>query len=655
MGFTVEVYDPTGVTLQVALDDSFGRSFLAELQAPGSWSVSVDNEDLALADVDYDDIVTFDAGEGVEFAGIVEAMSNREVAPGEEADQQTTISGRGVLAILERGLVYPTRGVGAVPLEQVRLFNWASPDYDHSGWDAAVEQYQQSVSTDRYGYNPQGWPDKDAYWIWGLPSAVHPLGDCYFWWQFTLASSGNIRILLTADDEYDLIVDGVRLGSESRWYLWTEPTTYDIELTAGDHEIAIRGGNIPILSPFNYGAVLASVWRVADNGALAELIGSTDSSWKCLAYPTEPPGMTPGKILRLLIEDAQAEGELLSVTLGFDDDLDSDGNAWAEVSDFAVKVGRDLLAVVLEMADSIIDVEMTADLTLNAWVFGTRGSATGTTMTDLLEVSHQGRGKIVNRLLVRWALNHTLVEDSASIATHGARSGYLELGDVQSAIEAQRVGQQALSLWAEPRWSTTLTVEDAQGVRVGDTAIVPHPTSDAAATRARSMNVTEDDDGVLTFGFEFRDVVEDMEVRFDRWLRRMASGALGGASAAASPAPPGLKMDVRGGVKEVVRFSVDDALADVSSLSLEDRSVITGNLTEFVVHLTTAASSGSTSFRLLLNGAAVPGSTVTLAAGVQDGRAQLDAEQVNRDDLLQVEITAVGTGAAGLVATVGAI
>ncbi|MEJ7763890.1 MAG: hypothetical protein WKF86_00175 [Acidimicrobiales bacterium] len=65
--------------------------------------------------------------------------------------------------------------------------------------------------------------------------------------------------------------------------------------------------------------------------------------------------------------------------------------------------------------------------------------------------------------------------------------------------------------------------------------------------------------------------------------------------------------------------------------------------------LTTAATSGPTTFRLLRNGSPVTGASVTIAAGAFSGPATFDQTFTGPEaDYAQTELTAVGTGAAGL-------
>jgi chromosome segregation protein len=65
---------------------------------------------------------------------LCEESANQSVAQGEDAEQVTVWSGRGHMALLERGVIYPSGGTGRLPIQDDRTFNWSSIEYDDSTW-----------------------------------------------------------------------------------------------------------------------------------------------------------------------------------------------------------------------------------------------------------------------------------------------------------------------------------------------------------------------------------------------------------------------------------------------------------------------------------------------------------------------------------------
>jgi LysM domain len=102
---------------------------------------------------------------------------------------------------------------------------------------------------------------------------------------------------------------------------------------------------------------------------------TTAAYWLCAPYPPSPPGMTVGRVVRVLLEEAQRRGALEGVTLDFTDEVDSDGKSWDPVSDIVTKVGTDYLTFLAkELAETYADFWMhPAQRRLSAWRKGTRG------------------------------------------------------------------------------------------------------------------------------------------------------------------------------------------------------------------------------------------------------------------------------------------
>jgi hypothetical protein len=394
--FSAKVYTRTAPsTLVVDLDESFDRNFQDQLSNTGSGSLSVMNDDTDLASVNPGDLIRMQIKGVTAWTMLAREFERMSLSPGEESEQFTTISGPGILSVLDEAVIYPALGLGARPIEEDRVFNWSSSDYNAYGWIYANEIAQQGGSSLYYTGIPVDWPDPTAYWIWGTGSQeIAAPGHCYFRKFFTVpAGVYKLLIYLTGDAQADLFFDGARLITTT--FTAGNPTeirTATVDVTPGTHLIAIDGLNDPDPEGDglqNPGSVLMSCYATDTLGTQGALLVNTDSTWLCADYPANPPGMSPGEVLRIVIDEAQARGALTGVTLDCDDLTDSNGNVWpfkaaygspeggnAEV---ATKIGTSVLAFVLELAGTYIDVWMSPTLRLYAWAKGTRGATKSVT------------------------------------------------------------------------------------------------------------------------------------------------------------------------------------------------------------------------------------------------------------------------------------
>lgn len=376
---------PDLVTSVVNLDRSFARRWQDQLNEPGSGSIELLNADADLSSIADGDIVRFTLYGWAAFAMIVREREQTTIAEGEESAQRTKLSGPGHLATLDTALVYPSRGVASLPIEEDRVFSWAAPDFDDSAWDTATALIQQGGVGAYWENLPADWPDPEAWWIWAnVPNALEwaPAGSCYFRTTFTVPADGisKLAYLATFDAKGELYVDGQLIASGD-YGVEPDVNIYSgvIDMSAGDHTVAIWCEND--IDPegdqiHNPGGVLFTGYGADAAGQWVSKVPivHTDSTWRILAYPPAPPGMTVGEILRHVIAEAQARGALAGVTLAFDDDVDSDGDAWPVLAEVSTKVGTDVLTFVRELTASYVDVWMSpASYRLYAWLQDGRG------------------------------------------------------------------------------------------------------------------------------------------------------------------------------------------------------------------------------------------------------------------------------------------
>lgn len=538
----------------VALTGALKPSFEAMLSESGAGSFDLKNDDAAWESFARDgtDVVAVDVLGARRFALLVEQLARKTVDQNEEVGQVTSFSGRGHLACLSRALVYPALGVDRHPVEEDRQFNWTSPVYDDSGWDA-------SVLIDDVGGAKSDWPipwaedfpDDTAEILWApyfLPDFA-ATGEVYFHQRFTATQAGRHIIFATADNYAEVYIDGalVITVSGNNGFGFTHAQQIDVDLDVGEHLVAIVGTNLPLGGGGVNPAGIA--WAIYVPGYPPDLVAHSDAS-ECtiVGYPSEPPGMTPGEVMRLAVEEAQARGEISYVTLGFDDTNDSNGNPWPVVADIATKVGTDLLTFFREIAGTYVDLYMPPDgYELRAYNIDERGTSSGVEFAapadggQAISLDHQLNLGRVNKELVRWGGGWS--EESAG---DGDFPALLGLGALSSRAEVQRVAQGQLDVFADPREQITVEIEPRDASEtpflafdVGDTVTCPLVDGTPDEVRVITIGVTEEGTtGRPLYSTTVKDLILGTQERFVQAIKKMENGTIGGYSKVAQPVVP---------------------------------------------------------------------------------------------------------------------
>lgn len=386
---TAAVYSRGGALL-TPLPDSFAKTWQHVWSDTGEGSLRLQNDDAALALFSYGDVVVFSTDASARFAALVERLTRVRISTNEEVDQVTTAAGRSRLAIMEEAVV--DRNING--LQDTRLFNFASPDLDDSAWGHAVqnEQGRGDAGGSREGA-PEGWPDDSAWWIWDRPAPTtgsSPVGDVYFRRWFTVAAAGRYALFTAADDIEDVWVNGIRLVNRAEF--WGTTKRAEMDFAAGTHLVAVRGTNTPPTGGPNPGGMILTIKELGGDGELGATVVNTDGTWLALGYPANPPGFTPGAVLRILIEEAQARGALAGLTWSFGDWSDSDGVPWPVTGDISVQIGQDYLSIVRQLCETYMEVAMDVG-SFRLHAYGGRSVSSGATFAaavNLTELTHEG-------------------------------------------------------------------------------------------------------------------------------------------------------------------------------------------------------------------------------------------------------------------------
>ena len=414
----VEAWSANNGTYLGDLDESFARSFQDELSGMGRGSVTVLSSS-ANASLDARvlrwKIATPEqlasTGGVYAFASRVESKQWR-YDEGEESTRGFTLSGRGLVSAFEDAIVFPYGGTGSRPSSDSRAFGWFSPELSTDGWASAVTAHSGLAPNTRTvppvpdpWFPPKGWSSvlSGTDWIWSRFTGFGTLaGTSLFRSTFSLGSADRVAIFYTASSRCRVWIDGVLITpgwtsepNEESFIYAHRATPY---LSAGTHYIAVEAESqawTPTLPGVSRGLLHVSMHSGGGVGATyssGNLLLGTSSSWKCLDYPAVWPAPTPGRIMRALLEEAQARGALTGWSLGCTDTVDSAGQPWPVDQAHVFRVGQTYSDVLRQMADTSIEfAARPAGLVLDLWrkdTVTTAGAATftiGSNLTDLEE------------------------------------------------------------------------------------------------------------------------------------------------------------------------------------------------------------------------------------------------------------------------------
>jgi hypothetical protein len=254
--------------------------------------------------------------------------------------------------------VLPDLGAGAPerlapPRQEVRIFGYsASTGVDRTAWPPAVVTDPRYGESDQRFTRPESWPDPLSSWLWDRDASVSvPPGTMRFARIFNLPVGFGgpmpVQIWTAADGLGEVSLDGTKIVDIPGPYSG-QSFTFSAELGDHFHLLTARLTNFVGRSGFQF-TVLP-----VDGDHFGDSIARSDPSTKALGY-FDPALFTPGKIVKLLYQEARVRGALLNWSIGFDETVDSNGNPWDNVADYQVRVGLDYLSVLKQMSEQLLD------------------------------------------------------------------------------------------------------------------------------------------------------------------------------------------------------------------------------------------------------------------------------------------------------------
>lgn len=406
-------------------------------------------------------------------------------------------------------VAYKCAGHGPYPREG----KW-STDED----DLLDDGVSEAEASDRDGE----FPDQDAHWL--APPAMDVDGDRTVppgsWWlrrEFTLNEGRDFVVLATADEHFALYLDGVEMtATHGDVYQWRSWETVEVGLPAGDHVIAARIDVVqrPCGDDFcdSSTSFLMAMWDVdteepperLDNVA-PFLRTDTNGAWRCSDVGRDA-GWTPGEVLIDLRDTAEAEASGDAVpppstrlALTFDAAVDSAGEAWVTLVDFALNVTRSGgMEAVRKLIENRVDVGVDFPAgELNAWnergVDRTVGSGQAelTADRDVLTAGWELTAPSANSVKTRFRYGTIVVDSQDDVDRYGRVWAPLSLGDALDPRQARENASRVLEAAAGAREIVPVSLADegpgAQplvDVRLGD-----HVWHDDRRRRRRTVRV----------------------------------------------------------------------------------------------------------------------------------------------------------------------
>jgi hypothetical protein len=680
---TTKIYALADMTTVLAtLTSPMGEQWSDVMNDVGSGQFQLQADDPQLSDCALGNVAQFNVDGSPAFSFVIDRRVRASISkPGEEDEGHTVIlSGEGIGQILNRWRVTPDLGFEKNPWARTRTFSFASPEFTPDGsWIVpTVIVPQQYATSAHYTGLPDGFWCPAEPWI-GPSSGdddAAPFGYWYAIYYFTLPDDFIVTFGMAVDDRANVFIDGFLLTNidpnvdPSSGYRSTTVAT--VRLSSGFHTFAVKVINdLGDVDPgFGEGSTVAgnptgfilTAWQTDAAGQLIQrLFGTADyADWLILEYPDTAPGMTIGDVVQTLIEEANTDSILTELaSWDFGPITDSAGNDWDQLESVTVNDGDSLLDSVRAFAGAYCDWSMAADsVNMHMWRFGERGSSAGVTYdsTNLSWLEYDTIDDGSDVLLVNWSGGQLRYP-----ATGGTRMNSLQIENATRS-EAVTLATQQLDLFGGTRVQISASIEPGAGVipytdfQVGDTGItLPGETSGTTSQRCVQIDQRTDDIGVPSWMPKFGDIHLVAQARQQLAVKRMAqssNGSLGGYSTVASPAGPAPKFGTKLNTNETIFNPSDPVSAGSSPLYIPSANA---NLYAMAVSATTAGSTDTT-FELNVDGTDVivgfgvlPASSTFVLIPMVTSSIYVSYWLRSNLTTVAVNITAVGTGVAGLV------
>ena len=513
----------------------------------------------------------------------VEVLTSTEEASGEN----WRIKGRGVLAMLERSVVYPpvwpvqpasfrSASQGSNADAGATTVSIAKPSGTANG-DVLVAGIAFVGGSDKVISPPVGWVEfrrinngTDV----GLSLFRKQAGSSEptsYQWAFsnTTQAVGNIIAVYNASPDYTTYSfaeeyqgSGTAIKSPSLAIGTVDGAVLTFAAaTAGSGMTPPAGYTEAADHSSRPGRVLESAYRLAvPLGDTGDVFTTNTSSAAWIGVHVYVPssgsneatfgGETFGGIMGTLIDRAQARGSVLDLTYDFGGTADSQGNPWADTFDLSFHAGTSLLDVWRHLVSLGMEGGMDHALKLSAFQDMSRDRTGDVILRKgshfLGEVSNLGHYvDLRTRFLVEGAGGRLVeVTDPAleAIPNIGRREGYLSMATSDAATDLSRAGTQALRIASLQDAARTIPVDHGlvadgqfepwEDYRIGDyIGLDPDGTGVVVPERVVGITIAHRESLDYTVDLDLNSISLEASVRMRRQMDAVLRNSGGGSSA----------------------------------------------------------------------------------------------------------------------------
>lgn len=437
------------------------------------------------------------------------------ISSDEEHGEVATITGPLLLGTWKDGLVQPPGGTGRFPMVEDLVYDYSHLNYDES---LSVEPWVFATDIMTVLDAQTDPPVTGGGGLWALPwaddmpgavsivgptgatgSTDDPVGIWYARDTFITSFDGVLLLYAAADNAWEAKIDGKAIASgggtgnvSTSGFASTSITP--VSVSPGTHVITFAVTNYPPMGGPNPTGVSAALFIP---GFPPTLVWQTSGGMQVCEYPAQVPGMTPGNVMRLFLEEQQALGRFTDWSLSCTDELDSASEEWDVIPTIAVRVGQDDgLSLLLKIMETYADVRVDVNtLTLHLYNKDTYSPTSGVTLEEgnLLELRYKRHRLLADELLIQSQLGWTRANSG------GRREGWLQLGPENNLDEVTRLAVLQLSVTTvvpEERAPTYKPLDDTEIPYVnpdfvpGATITVPTRTGGTATDRIVQIGIS---------------------------------------------------------------------------------------------------------------------------------------------------------------------
>lgn len=387
-----------------------------------------------------------------------------------QSQRTLKVEGDGLLADFAEVLVGPWHG--GRPNSPDRIWNWASPPLDLTGWSNQLYFQTRTVAPSW----PALFPVAPNYAGWVLPRSYalnQPSGDYLMRYRYTLDAAGDVFYCMSADDTFDFWVDGVNIERDNTvppdTSAWAETYRVVVPHTAGTHDVAILVNNWAVSAGLLFAAFKVNGDKLGD--VLFTSHATAAAGWYGYDVSATKPGFTAPQIIQMLITEAQARGAIPGWTVQVH-------GTHPNIEEFSARVGTPMSEVISSLSEGWCDVEADLQgLKLHVYPKDDLGSASGVT-TNVVELEQLDDAKVTTAALGVYADGYRWRTDATAISNYGRKESAVTLGSVTSAAAVDQILDDYLAANKDPVSSFAAKVTDVANAvagvdyRVGDTVSV---------------------------------------------------------------------------------------------------------------------------------------------------------------------------------------